>query len=53
MRLLGDAKTTNFVLDFGDDCAWCAVNLDSGEFGRLLGRGVCLFLFFFCFFCFS
>ena len=34
-----DAK--NFIVDFGTDEAWCAVDLDDSEFSALLGS-VCL-----------
>lgn len=33
---LQDAATQNFVLDFGNDDAWCAVNLDEEDFAALL-----------------
>jgi hypothetical protein len=46
-KLLVNADTKNFVLDFGDDDAWCAVNLDQDEFGALSGETVRLFFFFF------
>jgi len=45
---LQDAATQNFVLDFGNDDAWCAVNLDEEDFAALLDTPV-----FFSFFIFS
>lgn len=44
MRLLQDVHTRNFVLDFGDEDAWCAVNLREEDFGVLLGKPVCTVL---------
>lgn len=46
-KLLLTADTKNFVLDFGDDDAWCAVNLDQDEFGALANETVRL-LFLVC-----
>lgn len=46
---LQDAATQNFVLDFGNDDAWCAVNLDEEDFAALLNTPVffsILFIFF-------
>lgn len=37
---LEDISTENFVLDFGNDDAWCAVNLDTGDFEALLEKPV-------------
>jgi hypothetical protein len=48
-KLLMNADTKNFVLDFGDDDAWCAVNLDQDEFGALSEETVRLLLFVFVF----
>lgn len=42
MRLLQDAETTNFVLDFGDQEAWSALDLEDVDFARLLERPVCI-----------
>jgi hypothetical protein len=39
-RRLWDVETQNFVLDFGSDDAWCAVNLDETDFSALLGEPV-------------
>ena len=46
MKLLQDVNTTNFVLDFGDEEAWCALDLEDGEFARLLEKPVSFFFFF-------
>lgn len=43
-RLLEEAETQNFVLDFGNDDAWCAVNLDTQDFATLLEKPVSLLL---------
>ncbi|KAJ9389459.1 hypothetical protein DTO063F5_1952 [Paecilomyces variotii] len=37
-RRLEDISTENFVLDFGNDDAWCAVNLDTVDFEALLEK---------------
>ncbi|GIC91938.1 uncharacterized protein Aud_008393 [Aspergillus udagawae] len=37
-RRLRDAQTQNFVLDFGNDDAWCAMNLSQEDFGLLLRK---------------
>lgn len=34
--LLQDARTQNFVLDFGDEDAWCATNLEKEDIESLL-----------------
>jgi hypothetical protein len=39
-RRLRDAQTRNFVLDFGNDDAWCAMNLRQEDFGLLLRKPV-------------
>ncbi|KAL2001317.1 hypothetical protein VTN02DRAFT_1917 [Thermoascus thermophilus] len=36
LQHLQDAMTQNFVLDFGNDDAWCAVNLEKEDFVALL-----------------
>lgn len=38
--LLQRYDTQNFVLDFGNDDAWCALNLEEDDFTRLLRRYV-------------
>ncbi|RHZ46669.1 hypothetical protein CDV55_100792 [Aspergillus turcosus] len=38
VRRLRDAQTQNFVLDFGNDDAWCAMNLGQEGFGLLLRK---------------
>lgn len=38
MTLLKEHETTNFVLDFGDKDAWCAVNLEKHDIEQLLSR---------------
>ncbi|RHZ43210.1 uncharacterized protein CDV56_100933 [Aspergillus thermomutatus] len=38
LRRLRDAQTQNFVLDFGNDDAWCAMNLGQEDFGLLLRK---------------
>ncbi|RLL92992.1 hypothetical protein CFD26_100450 [Aspergillus turcosus] len=38
VRRLRDAQTQNFVLDFGNDDAWCAMNLGQEDFGLLLRK---------------
>lgn len=43
MRRLQDPLTQNFVLDFGNDEAWCASDLDTNELKRLLSKPVSLF----------
>lgn len=40
MHRLTDPETRNFVLDFGNEDAYCAVNLRSEEFERLLSEPV-------------
>lgn len=40
LALLKDAQTRNFVLDFGNDDAWCAVNLDQEDLALLLREPV-------------
>jgi len=37
---LAQPQTTNFVLDFGRDDAWCATNLDSEDIKELLAKPV-------------
>lgn len=41
MRRLEDPLTQNFVLDFGNDEAWCASDLNTDEFKLLLSKPVC------------
>jgi len=36
LHLLEDAHTRNFVLDFGNEDAWCAVNLEREDIASLL-----------------
>lgn len=36
LRLLQKYDTKNFVLDFGNDDAWCAINLEEDDFTPLL-----------------
>ena len=43
MRRLEDPLTKNFVLDFGNDDAWCASDLDTDELQKLLSKPVRLF----------
>lgn len=43
LTLLQNVGTVNFALDFGNDDAWCALNLGEGDIALLLGRAVCLF----------
>lgn len=38
--LLLDPNTQNFVVDFGNDDAWCAVNLEKTEVERLIDSEV-------------
>ncbi|GKZ18244.1 hypothetical protein AbraIFM66951_000417 [Aspergillus brasiliensis] len=38
LKLLKDSQTRNFVLDFGNDDAWCAVNLDQGDVAAMLRK---------------
>lgn len=45
LQHLQDAVTQNFVLDFGNDDAWCAVNLEKEDFTALLDTPVFLFTF--------
>lgn len=40
MRRLEDPLTKNFVLDFGNDDAWCASDLDTNELNLLLSKPV-------------
>lgn len=35
-KLLEEAQTQNFVLDFGNEDAWCAVNLEREDVASLL-----------------
>ncbi|GAQ10775.1 hypothetical protein ALT_8096 [Aspergillus lentulus] len=39
-RRLRDAQTQNFVLDFGNDDAWCAMNLKQEDFDLLLRKPI-------------
>ncbi|EAW22692.1 uncharacterized protein NFIA_013820 [Aspergillus fischeri NRRL 181] len=39
-KRLRDAQTQNFVLDFGNDDAWCAMNLRQEDFGLLLRKPI-------------
>lgn len=40
MHLLDDPHTRNFVLDFGNEDAFCATDLSASEFKTLLGKPV-------------
>lgn len=40
LRLLQNVETQNFVLDFGSDDAWCALNLEEKDIALLLHRPV-------------
>lgn len=40
MKRLSDPLTTNFVLDFGNEDAFCATDLDTDEFKLLLSKQV-------------
>lgn len=40
MHSLEDPHTRNFVLDFGNEDAFCATNLSPSEFKNLLGKPV-------------
>jgi len=40
MQRLSDPLTTNFVLDFGNEDAFCATDLDEDEFKLLLSKPV-------------
>jgi hypothetical protein len=42
MRSLQDPLTRNFVLDFGNEEAWCASDLGTDELKRLLSKPVSL-----------
>lgn len=37
---LQSSQTQNFVLDFGNDDAWCAVNLNHDDIAQLLRKPV-------------
>jgi hypothetical protein len=39
-RRLRDSQTQNFVLDFGNEDAWCAMNLSHEDFSLLLRKPV-------------
>lgn len=41
MSRLQSPLMENFVLDFGNEDAWCATNLNEDELKRLLSRSVC------------
>lgn len=43
MRCLEDPLTRNFVLDFGNEEAWCASDLGTNELKLLLSKPVSLF----------
>lgn len=45
LQLLQQHDTQNFMLDFGNDDAWCARNLGEGDFTCLLRRHVCYHVF--------
>ena len=36
LHLLGNLQTQNFVLDFGNEDAWCGVNLEKDDIASLL-----------------
>ncbi|GFN19006.1 hypothetical protein AtubIFM55763_005052 [Aspergillus tubingensis] len=38
LKLLKDSQTRNFVLDFGNDDAWCAVNLGQEDIAAMLRK---------------
>lgn len=40
LALLRDAQTRNFVLDFGNEDAWCAVDLETQDLTALLTHNV-------------
>ena len=40
LRFLQDVNTHNFVLDFGNEDAWCGVNLEQEDIAALLGAPV-------------
>lgn len=42
LKTLGRAQTRNFVLDFGNEDAWCAVNLEERDLAVLLKEEVWL-----------
>jgi hypothetical protein len=41
MHRLEDPRTRNFVLDFGNEDAWCGADLDTEDVKLLLSRPVC------------
>jgi hypothetical protein len=41
MHRLEDPRTRNFVLDFGNEDAWCGTDLDTEDMKLLLSRPVC------------
>lgn len=41
LRHLRNPGTRNFVLDFGNDDAWCAVNMENDDLAALLQQQVC------------
>lgn len=41
LRHLQNPGTRNFVLDFGNDDAWCSVNMENGDLAALLQKQVC------------
>ena len=43
LTLLRDVQTRNFVLDFGNEDAWCAVDLERADLMELLGNDVCAY----------
>lgn len=40
LQLLENAQTQNFVLDFGNEDAWCAVNLEGDDIASLIRSSV-------------
>lgn len=42
LHRLQDMSTRNFVLDFGNEDAYCALNLEESDLALLLRRPVCL-----------
>lgn len=40
LSYLQDARTRNFMLDFGNDDAWCAVDLEEEDIATLLRSAV-------------
>ena len=45
MRLIDNPHTQNFVLDFGNEDAYCATDFNTNDFQTLLSRPVCRICF--------